>query len=79
MQGADGVARATGAAIGGDERQLVLFQVGAELYGIDIAGVHEIIRLQAITRVPRAPACVEGIILDRVLARDERRALDVAA
>jgi purine-binding chemotaxis protein CheW len=46
----------------GDERQLVVFQLGAEFYGVDIARVHEIIRLQSITRVPRAPAFVEGVI-----------------
>lgn len=46
----------------GDERQLVVFQLGAEFYGVDIARVHEIIRLQTITRVPRAPAFVEGVI-----------------
>jgi purine-binding chemotaxis protein CheW len=49
-------------ASGGDERQLVIFQMGAELYGVDISRVHEIIRLQAITRVPRAPSFVEGVI-----------------
>ena len=48
--------------VGGDERQLVVFQLGAEFYGVDIARVHEIIRLQTITRVPRAPAFVEGVI-----------------
>jgi len=48
--------------LGGDERQLVVFQLGAEFYGVDIARVHEIIRLQTITRVPRAPALVEGVI-----------------
>jgi purine-binding chemotaxis protein CheW len=62
MQSADGVDRAMEATVSGDEQQLVLFQVGAELYGVDIAGVHEIIRLQAITRVPRAPTFIEGII-----------------
>jgi len=46
----------------GEERQLVVFQLGAELYGVDIARVHEIIRLQKITRVPRAPSFVEGVI-----------------
>jgi len=46
----------------GDERQLVVFQLGAELYGCDISRVHEIIRLQSVTRVPRAPAFVEGVI-----------------
>jgi purine-binding chemotaxis protein CheW len=48
--------------LSGDERQLVVFQLGAEFYGVDIARVHEIIRLQSITRVPRAPAFVEGVI-----------------
>ena len=47
---------------GSDERQLVVFQVGAEFYGVDIARVHEIIRLQTVTRVPRAPSFVEGVI-----------------
>src|SRR5438309_3730576 len=45
-----------------DERQLVVFQLGAELYGVEISRVHEIIRLQAVTRVPRSPAFVEGVI-----------------
>src|SRR5207237_4827505 len=45
-----------------EERQLVVFQLGAELYGVEISRVHEIIRLQAVTRVPRAPSFVEGVI-----------------
>ena len=45
-----------------EEQQLVVFQLGAELYGVEISRVHEIIRLQSITRVPRAPAFVEGAI-----------------
>ena len=49
-------------ANGGDERQLVVFQLGAELYGVEIARVHEIIRLQSVTRVPRSPSFVEGVI-----------------
>jgi purine-binding chemotaxis protein CheW len=52
----------TDSAAGGEERQLVVFELGAELYGVEIARVHEIIRLQSITRVPRAPAFVEGVI-----------------
>jgi purine-binding chemotaxis protein CheW len=47
---------------GSDERQLVVFQLSAEFYGVEIARVHEIIRLQTVTRVPRAPAFVEGVI-----------------
>ncbi len=50
------------AAQGGDEQQLVVFQLAAELYGVEISRVHEIIRLQSVTRVPRAPAFVEGVI-----------------
>jgi purine-binding chemotaxis protein CheW len=46
----------------GDELQLVVFQLGVELYGVEIACVHEIVRMQTITRVPRAPAFVEGVI-----------------
>src|ERR1044071_1551373 len=49
-------------AAGGDEQQLVVFELGAELYGVEIARVHEIICLQTVTRVPRAPAFVEGVI-----------------
>jgi purine-binding chemotaxis protein CheW len=45
-----------------DELQLVVFQLGVELYGVEIACVHEIVRMQTITRVPRAPAFVEGVI-----------------
>ena len=44
------------------ERQLVIFDLSGEVYGIDIATVHEIIRMQAITKVPKAPFFVEGII-----------------
>lgn len=44
------------------ERQLVVFQLGEETYGIDIAQVQEIIRMQEITEVPGAPGFVEGVI-----------------
>jgi purine-binding chemotaxis protein CheW len=50
------------AAQSGDEQQLVVFQLAAEFYGVEISRVHEIIRLQSVTRVPRAPAFVEGVI-----------------
>jgi len=62
MQTAAVQEQAVGPATSGEERQLVVFQLGAELYGVDIARVHEIIRLQSITRVPRAPSFVEGVI-----------------
>ena len=59
MSGSDLVAAS---AVSGGERQLVVFLLGAESYGVEISRVHEIIRLQAVTRVPRAPAFVEGVI-----------------
>ena len=62
MQTAAVQEQAVGPAASGEERQLVVFQLGAEFYGVDIARVHEIIRLQSITRVPRAPSFVEGVI-----------------
>jgi purine-binding chemotaxis protein CheW len=45
-----------------EEKQLVVFALAKEAYGVDISTVHEIIRMQAITKVPRAPDFVEGII-----------------
>jgi len=44
------------------EKELVLFELGHEIYGVDISVVYEIIRMQAITKVPKAPFFVEGII-----------------
>lgn len=44
------------------EEQLVIFNVGNEIYGIDTSKVQEIIRMQDITHVPGAPAFVEGVI-----------------
>ncbi|NQW23980.1 MAG: chemotaxis protein CheW [SAR202 cluster bacterium] len=47
---------------GGDERQLVVFDLAAEAYGVEIGSVREIIRMQEITQVPRTPDYVEGVI-----------------
>lgn len=44
------------------EEQLVVFTAGSEEYGLEISQVQEIIRLQAITRIPRSPDYVEGVI-----------------
>lgn len=48
--------------VGLTEEQLVVFELGGEAYGIDIGRVQEIIRMAPITRVPRAPEFVEGVI-----------------
>ena len=42
-------------------RQLVTFQLGEELYGVNIMDVKEIVRVQTIRAIPNAPAYVEGI------------------
>ncbi len=47
---------------GQTEKQLVVFDLATEAYGVDIGAVREIIRMQDITKVPRCPEFVEGII-----------------
>ena len=42
--------------------QLVTFSIGEEEFGVNILKVQEIIRTMEITKVPRAPDFVEGVI-----------------
>ena len=44
------------------EIQLVIFQLGDEEYGVDVSQVKEIIKMQRITKVPKSPVFVEGVI-----------------
>ncbi len=44
------------------ERQLVVFDLAGESYGVNIGTVREIIRMQAVTHVPETPEFVEGVI-----------------
>lgn len=44
------------------ERQLVVFDLAGEIYGVNIETVREIIRMQPVTFVPDAPDFVEGVI-----------------
>ena len=44
------------------ELQLVTFKIGKEEFSVDILKVQEIIRTMEITRVPRSPEFVEGVI-----------------
>ncbi len=46
----------------GTSYQLVTFQLGEELYGVDIMDVKEIVKVQAVRPIPNAPYYVEGII-----------------
>ncbi|MEL3900575.1 MAG: chemotaxis protein CheW [Treponema phagedenis] len=41
--------------------QLVTFQLGEELYGVDIMDVKEIVKIQDVRPIPNAPYYVEGI------------------
>ncbi len=45
-----------------DRLQLVSFSLSTEEYGLDISAVQEIVRLTDITKVPRAPHFVEGVV-----------------
>lgn len=45
-----------------DRMQLVTFSIGSEEFGVDILKVMEIIRTMEITKVPKAPPFVEGVI-----------------
>ena len=44
-----------------ESNQLVTFQLGEELYGINIMDVKEIVRAQDVRAIPNAPTYVEGI------------------
>jgi len=67
--------------------QIILFLVGGETYAIDIRKVQRIADLQPITRVPRSPDFVRGIMnlagsiitmidVDRVLGLQDRTEID---
>jgi purine-binding chemotaxis protein CheW len=43
------------------EKQMVVFQLSNEHYGVDIASVDSIIRMQAVTAMPLAPDFCEGV------------------
>lgn len=42
--------------------QYIVIRVGAEQYGIDIRYVDNIVRMQAVTRVPKVPNYLKGVI-----------------
>lgn len=49
-------------SIDGDVKQLISFMVGNEEYAMEIVRVKEVIRTPTITRLPKAPSFVKGII-----------------
>ncbi|MCI0459904.1 MAG: chemotaxis protein CheW [Gemmataceae bacterium] len=63
-----------------DEHQYCTFYVEGHYFGLDVLKVQEIIRYQAMTRVPLAPPVVRGLINLRgqiVTAIDLRRRLEL--
>jgi purine-binding chemotaxis protein CheW len=44
-----------------DQLQMVTFELGLELYGVNILDVKEIVRVQPVRPIPNAPIYVEGI------------------
>ncbi len=50
------------AATPAKEIQLVIFRLAKEEFGLDISQVREIIRMQDITPMPKAPQFIEGVI-----------------
>jgi purine-binding chemotaxis protein CheW len=59
---ASGSATVQSTSQAGEVLQIVTFQVGKEIFGLDILKVHEIIRFQPLTRVPNLPDYVEGVL-----------------
>ena len=43
------------------EKQLVIFELGKEQFGIEIADVEGIVKMQEITKIPYSPPYMEGI------------------
>jgi purine-binding chemotaxis protein CheW len=43
------------------ENQVVIFELSAEYFGVDIAAVQSIIKIQPITRLPHTPEFVKGV------------------
>ena len=45
-----------------ERKQYIVVRIGSEQYGIDISYIDNIVRMQKITRVPKAQECFKGII-----------------
>lgn len=42
--------------------QFIVIRLGAEQYGIDIRNIDNIVKMQSITRIPKMPAFLKGVI-----------------
>lgn len=45
-----------------DTTQYIVIKIGEEQYGIDIQHIDNIVRMQSMTRVPKVPAHLKGVI-----------------
>ncbi len=45
-----------------EDMQLVVFDLDSEEYGVEISQVREIIKMEVISKIPRAPDYIEGVI-----------------
>ncbi|MBI3605858.1 MAG: purine-binding chemotaxis protein CheW [Nitrospirae bacterium] len=45
-----------------NEIQFLIFSLSGVEYGVNIAGIKEIIRVSGITKVPSTPPCIRGVI-----------------
>jgi len=52
----------SGAIKSKEEIQLVVFMIGDEEFGVEINQVREIVKLVSITRMPKAPVFIEGVV-----------------
>ena len=59
---AGGAATGAGTRDSADQMQLVTFELGGECFAVDIHAVREITRLMEITRVPKSPEEIAGVI-----------------
>ena len=48
--------------VAGEIAQFIVIRLGQEQYGIDISYIENIVRMQHITRVPKVPAYLKGVI-----------------
>lgn len=46
----------------GETVQFIVIRLGEEQYGIDIRSIDTIVRMQSITRIPKMPAFLKGVI-----------------
>jgi len=44
------------------QRQIVVFEIGGELYGIDMDAVHEVVKVKEVVTLPDSPDAVDGFI-----------------